>query len=72
MGTGEFGLNSPDNLSPLACPLLEGDPLPYANIGHSRWITGQSLIEYMTAHAETKTSGNAAESAEQREKGCFS
>ena len=28
--------------------------LPYANIGHSRWITGQSLIEYMTKHSETK------------------
>lgn len=38
------------------------DGLPYANIGHSRWITGQSLIEYMNKHSETKTAGNAAES----------
>jgi hypothetical protein len=38
------------------------DGLPYANIGHSRWITGQSLIEYMTTHSEMKTNGNATES----------
>ncbi len=38
------------------------DGLPYANIGHSRWITGQSLIEYMNKHSETKTNGNATES----------
>jgi hypothetical protein len=37
--------------------------LPYATIGHSRWVTGQSLIEYMTEHSETKTNGNATESA---------
>lgn len=29
--------------------------LPYASIGHARWVTGQSLIEYMTRHSETKT-----------------
>ena len=40
------------------------DGLPYANIGHSRWVTGQSLIEYMTKHSETKTNGNATESVQ--------
>ena len=32
------------------------DGLPYANIGHGRWITGQALIEYMNMHSETKAS----------------
>ncbi len=36
--------------------------LPYSNIGHCRWVTGQSLIEYMTKHSETKAS-RPAESA---------
>lgn len=35
--------------------------LPYANIGHSRWVTGQALIEYMTRHAETKIKADATE-----------
>ena len=30
------------------------DGLPFANIGHGRWVTGQSLIDYMNQHAETK------------------
>ncbi len=30
--------------------------LPYSNIGHSRWVTGQAIIEYMTTHSETKAS----------------
>ncbi len=34
------------------------DGLTYVNIGHSRWVTGQALIEYMTKHAETKANGN--------------
>ena len=38
------------------------DGLPYANIGHSRWVTGQALIAYMTKHSETKTNGNVTES----------
>jgi hypothetical protein len=36
--------------------------LPYANIGHGRWVTGQAIIEYMTKHSETKAN-RAAESA---------
>ena len=40
--------------------LSEG--LPYANIGHSRWVTGQSLIEWMNKHSETKTNGKVTES----------
>ena len=28
--------------------------LPYTNIGHSRWVTGQALIEYLAKHSETK------------------
>ena len=36
--------------------------LPYASVGHSRWVTGQALIEYMTEHSETKVnrSGESA------------
>lgn len=30
--------------------------LPYTNIGHRRWVTGQSLIAYMTEHSEKKAS----------------
>ena len=36
--------------------------LPYTNIGHSRWVTGQALIEYMTKHSQTKNNRNATES----------
>jgi len=32
------------------------DGLPYTSIGHSRWVTGQALIEYMTKHSKTKIS----------------
>jgi hypothetical protein len=28
--------------------------LPFTNIGHGRWVTGQALIEYMTEHSERK------------------
>ena len=28
--------------------------LPYSNIGHGRWVTGQAIIEYMVKHSETK------------------
>lgn len=38
------------------------DGLPYTNIGHARWVTGQALIEYMTKHSETKANGIGAES----------
>jgi hypothetical protein len=33
--------------------------LPYSNIGHSRWVTGKALIQYMTEHAETKVKEDA-------------
>jgi len=38
------------------------DGLPYANIGHGRWVTGQSIIEYITRQSETKNNRNAPES----------
>ena len=41
--------------------MLDGG-LPFSNIGHSRWVTGQALIEYMTKHSETKAN-RPAESA---------
>lgn len=41
--------------------MLDGG-LPYANVGHARWVTGQALIDYITAHSETKANGVAAES----------
>lgn len=28
--------------------------LPYANIGHARWVIGKDLIEHMAQHAERK------------------
>ena len=43
--------------------------LPYANIGHSRWVTGQSLIDYMTTHAVLKSNDNAAATSEATEGG---
>jgi hypothetical protein len=32
--------------------LREG--LPYTVIGHSRWVTGQALIEYLNRNAERR------------------
>ena len=29
--------------------------LPYTVVGHSRWVTGQALIEHLHKHAERKT-----------------
>lgn len=29
--------------------------LPYTPVGHSRWVTGQALIEHLTSKAERKT-----------------
>jgi hypothetical protein len=34
--------------------------LPYSEMGHSRWVTGQALIEYMTKHSKTKASNEVA------------
>jgi len=32
------------------------DGLPYTVIGHSRWVTGQDLIEHLSRNAERKQS----------------
>ena len=29
--------------------------LPYASIGHARWVTGKDVIEYMVKHSERKS-----------------
>jgi hypothetical protein len=28
--------------------------LPYTTIGHTRWVTGQALLEHLSKHAERK------------------
>ena len=33
---------------------LLDEGLPYTNIGHSRWVTGQALIEHLKRNAEKK------------------
>ncbi|MCA9171986.1 MAG: topoisomerase II [Planctomycetales bacterium] len=33
--------------------------LPYTVIGHSRWVTGQALIEHLNKNAERKTNAAA-------------
>ena len=30
------------------------DGLPYSPVGHTRWVLGQDLIEYLKRNAETK------------------
>ncbi len=39
-----------------------GEGLPFANMGHSRWVTGRDLIDYMKRNAirknEAGSSGN--------------
>lgn len=30
------------------------DGLPYTNVGHTRWVTGQALIEHLSKNAERK------------------
>lgn len=30
------------------------DGLPYANIGHARWVTGRDLIEFLAKNSTTK------------------
>lgn len=30
------------------------DGLPYANIGHARWVTGRDLIEFLVKNSTTK------------------
>ncbi|QDU52990.1 topoisomerase II [Gimesia panareensis] len=32
------------------------DGLPYVTVGHTRWITGQSLLEFFERHSQTKIS----------------
>ena len=34
--------------------LTEG--LPYTTVGHTRWVTGQALIEHLSRNAERKNS----------------
>lgn len=29
--------------------------LPYTNVGHTRWVTGQALIEHLQRNSERKT-----------------
>jgi len=29
--------------------------LPYANVGHGRWVSGAALIQYLTTNSETKS-----------------
>ncbi|EMI17915.1 hypothetical protein LF1_10960 [Rubripirellula obstinata] len=33
---------------------LLSEGCPYSVVGHSRWVTGQALIEHLTRNAETK------------------
>lgn len=37
---------------------LLDEGLPYTNIGHSRWVTGQALIEHLVRNAERKRECN--------------
>lgn len=30
------------------------DGLPYANVGHTRWVMGRELIAFFTKHSTTK------------------
>ena len=32
------------------------DGLPFTNVGHTRWVTGQALIEHLSKNAERKNS----------------
>jgi len=41
--------------------LMLDNGLPYANVGHARWVTGQALLDYINTHSETKANGAAAE-----------
>ena len=31
------------------------DGLPYTIVGHTRWVTGQALIEHLSSNAERKS-----------------
>lgn len=33
---------------------LLDEGLPYTNVGHSRWVTGQALIEHLSRNAKRK------------------
>lgn len=37
------------------------DGLPYAEIGHARWVTGHDLMEYITQRTRRMTNGNGEE-----------
>jgi len=34
------------------------DGLPYTSVGHTRWVTGQALIEHLQRNAERKSMKN--------------
>ena len=34
------------------------DGLPYTSVGHTRWVTGQALIEHLQRNAERKQTMN--------------
>ncbi len=40
--------------------LAEG--LPYTNVGHTRWVTGQALIEHLVRNAERKPDDSSQQS----------
>ncbi len=40
--------------------LAEG--LPYTNVGHTRWVTGQALIEHLSRNAERKSNDSDQQS----------
>jgi hypothetical protein len=35
---------------------LLDDGLPFANVGHTRWVSGRQLIEHLEKHSTTKHS----------------
>ncbi len=36
--------------------------LPYTTVGHTRWVTGQALIEHLAKYAETKRDDTTGQS----------
>jgi len=32
------------------------DGLPFANVGHTRWVTGRELLQHLEKHSQTKQS----------------
>jgi hypothetical protein len=61
-GLFEVRSDEPARYQPAVLGQDAGRRLAYANIGHGRWVTGQSIIEYITRQSETKNNRNAPES----------